>query len=132
MNNEKRRISDLLREKNEKEHAIQVLRNQLSTVQHQQQPAIQMNAQQQHHYQELQKELQRSNEDNYQLSKRLEQQKLSSSNHPNSSDSVQSQLQVMTNELKRLAMENSSWEKKVKANDEILKKSQEKHDQLYR
>ena len=47
LNNEKRRINDLIKEKNEKDMNIQILHTQLDSLQHQQQPT-QLHPQQQH------------------------------------------------------------------------------------
>jgi hypothetical protein len=131
-NNDKRRINELLKETNDKDLNIQVLHAQLSTIQH---PQQQM--------QTFQAEFKRLSEENMQLKQRLaqqqqqhfqQQQQLSSLNlvSNNGTDSANAQLRVISEQIKKLSVDNGNLEKQVKTKELLLKDGQKEKDDLIR
>jgi len=91
----KRRINDLLKEKNDKEREIQILHAQFDSVQHKQQPT-QVNPQQ---IQTLQLQLQRVTEESLRLT---HQQQLTATNLINNGDSSNVQVRVLSDQMKKI------------------------------
>jgi hypothetical protein len=129
-NNDKRRINDLLKETNDKEINIQVLHAQLNASQHPQQQL-----------QTYQVELKRLSEENTQLKQHLtqqqqfqqQQQQLSSMNLINNNgDSSNVQVRVISDQIKKLSVDNGNLEKKLKAKDLLIKEGQKEKDDLLR
>ena len=137
LNNEKRRINDLIKETNDKDRNIQLLHAQLTTIQH---PQQQM--------QTFQVELQRLSEENMQLKQHLAQQKqhfqqqqqqqqqqqfapmnLASSN---GGEPVNAQIRVLSEQMKKLSVDNGNLEKQLKARDASLKDTQKEREDLVR
>jgi len=123
LNSDKRRINDLLKETNEKEINIQVLHAQLNACQHPQQQL-----------QTYQVELKRLTEENHQLKQRFtQQQQLSSMNLiTNNGDSSNVQVRVISDQIKKLSVDNGNLEKQLKAKDLLIKEGQKEKDDLLR
>ncbi|CAM4764507.1 unnamed protein product [Rotaria magnacalcarata] len=130
-NNDKRLINELLKEKNEKEINIQVLHAQLNACQHPQQQI--------HKYEA---EYQRLTEENMQLKQRLthqqqhfqqQQQQYSSLNIMNNNgDATNIQLRVLSEQTKKLSVDNANLEKQISAKDQLIKEVQKEKDDLLR
>jgi len=123
LNSDKRRINDLLKETNDKEINIQVLHAQLNACQ---QPQQQL--------QTYQVEYKRLTEENYQLKQHLtQQQQLSSMNLINNNgDSSNIQVRVISDQIKKLSVDNGNLEKQLKAKDLLIKEGQKEKDDLIR
>lgn len=116
LNNNKRQISDLLNEKNEKDNDIQVLRAQLNTYQPQQQ---------------IQAEFKRLTDENKQLKQQLAQQQYTSLSIINSNaDTTNAQLRVLIEQTKKLSVDNANLEKQLQAKDLLIKEEQKAKDDL--
>ncbi|CAF3327086.1 unnamed protein product [Rotaria socialis] len=130
-NNDKRLINELLKEKNEKEINMQVLHAQLNACQHPQQQI--------HKYEA---EYQRLTEENMQLKQRLthqqqhfqqQQQQYSSLNIMNNNgDATNIQLRVLSEQTKKLSVDNANLEKQTNAKDQLIKEVQKEKDDLLR
>lgn len=123
---EKRRIQELLRERDDKEKMIQSLRNQFETFQ-QQRNAAQLTNQQQQQVQTLQMQNQRLTEDNLQLNKLLSQQQ-----SLNTNDATKMQLRLLQEQIEKVSIKNGDYEKKIKATEALIEKSQKEKDELLR
>jgi len=131
LNNDKRRINDLVKETNEKDINIQVLRSQLSTVQHPQQQ-----------FQTYEVEYRRLNEENMQLKQRLaqqqqhfqqQQQQLSSLNLiNNNTEPTNVQARVLNDQIRKLSIDNGKLEKQLSAKELLTKEIQKEKDDLIR
>jgi len=132
LNNDKRRINDLVKETNEKDINIQVLRSQLSTVQHPQQQ-----------FQTYEVEYRRLNEENMQLKQRLaqqqqhfqqQQQQLSSLNliNNNNTEPTNVQARVLNDQIRKLSIDNGKLEKQLSAKELLTKEIQKEKDDLIR
>ncbi|CAM4908349.1 unnamed protein product [Rotaria socialis] len=129
--NDKRLINELLKEKNEKEINMQVLHAQLNACQHPQQQI--------HKYEA---EYQRLTEENMQLKQRLthqqqhfqqQQQQYSSLNIMNNNgDATNIQLRVLSEQTKKLSVDNANLEKQTNAKDQLIKEVQKEKDDLLR
>lgn len=127
LENEKRRIHDLLREKDEKEKTIQLLRSQIDALQ-QHQNSSQLTNQQQHQFQSLQLQIQRLTDDNIHLNQRLSQQPQTM----NANDSTNAHIRLLRDQLEKVSVKNGEYEKKAKANDALIEKHQKEKDELIR
>jgi hypothetical protein len=131
LNNDKRRINDLVKETNENDINIQVLRSQLSTVQHPQQQ-----------FQTYEVEYRRLNEENMQLKQRLaqqqqhfqqQQQQLSSLNLiNNNTEPTNVQARVLNDQIRKLSIDNGKLEKQLSAKELLTKEIQKEKDDLIR
>ncbi len=132
LNNDKRRINDLVKETNEKDINIQVLRSQLSTVQHPQQQ-----------FQTYEVEYRRLNEENMQLKQRLaqqqqhfqqQQQQLSSLNliNNNNTEPTNVQARVLNDQIRKLSIDNGKLEKQLSVKELLTKEIQKEKDDLIR
>jgi hypothetical protein len=134
--NDKRRINDLLKETNDKDINIQVLHAQLNSIQHPQQQ-----------FQSFQVELKRLTEENMQLKQRVaqqqqhfqQQQQLSSMNLLNNNnnntppvDATNAQVRVLSEQMKKLSVDNGNFEKQLKAKELLIKEGQKEKDDLIR
>jgi hypothetical protein len=138
-NTDRRRINDLLKEKADKDMNIQILHAQLEALKQHQQAPVQLNTQQQHQFHAMQLQLQRLTEENSQLNQRLSQQQqhfqqqhLSSINAVNTNDSGNMQLRVMSEHMKKLSVDNANMEKKVAANELLIKQLQKDKEDIYK
>jgi hypothetical protein len=127
-NNDKRRIAELVKETNEKDNNLQVLRVQLNSVQHPQQQL-----------QSYQVEFKRLTEENMQLKQRLSQQhqqlsslNLTHNNNNNNNDSTNVQVRVLTEQIKKLSVDNGNLEKQLNTKDLVIKEAQKEKDDLLR
>ena len=131
-NNDKRRIGELMKEANEKDMSIQVLHAQLNSIQHPQQQL-----------QSYQVELKRVTDENIQLKQRIAQQQqhfqqqqqlssmnLISNNNNNNTDSTNIQVRVLSDQMKKLSVDNGNLEKQVNNKDLIIKELQKEKDDL--
>jgi len=113
LNIEKCRIHDLLREKDEKEKMIELLRNQ-----------------QQHQFQSLTVQIQRLTDENLQLNKRLSQQQ--QQQPMNTNDGTNAHLRLLQEQIEKVSIINGDYEKKIKANESLIEKNQKEKDELIR
>jgi hypothetical protein len=135
-NNDKCRINDLIKETTEKDLNIQVLHAQLNACQ---QPQQQI--------QTYQAEFKRLTEENMQLKQRLaqqqqqfqQQQQLSSmnlinnnNNNNNNGDAANVQVRVISDQIKKLSVDNGNLEKQLKAKELLIKEIQKEKDDLFR
>jgi len=112
LNTEKRRNNDLLKDKSDKEREIQILHAQLDTIQHQQEPTP---AHPQQKIQTLELQLKRITEENIHLNHQLsQQQQLAASNLTNTDNSSNMRVQVLSEQIKKLSVDNANLEKKSK------------------
>lgn len=123
---EKRRIQELLRERDDKEKTIQSLRNQFDAFQ-QQRNSAQLTTQQQHQVQTLQLQNQRLTEDNLQLNKILSQQQ-----SLNTNDASKMQLRLLQEQIEKVSVKNGDYEKKIKVAEALIEKSQKERDEVLR
>lgn len=112
LNIERRRIHDLLREKDENEKMIELLRNQ-----------------QQHQFQSLTVQIQRLTDENLQLNKRLSQQQ---QQPMNTNDATNAHLRLLQEQIEKVSIINGDYEKKIKANESLIEKNQKEKDELIR
>jgi metal-dependent amidase/aminoacylase/carboxypeptidase family protein len=143
LSNEKRRSNELQSDKHGKEMNIQMLKAQIDALQHQHQPT-QLNSQQQHlqQFQAMQLQLQRLTEENMKLTQRLsqqqhfqqqqQQQQLASLNPMGSNDAGNMQVRVLSEQMKKLSVDNAAWEKKAEAHEGAFKQAQKEKDDLLR
>jgi hypothetical protein len=131
LNAEKRRNNDLLKEKNDKEREIQILHAQLDSTQHKTEPSSKAHPQQK--LQTLELQLQRITEDNILLTQQLAQQKQHvASNLINSNDAANMKVQVLSEQIKKLSVDNANWEKKANSNELLAKEAQKEKEDLIR
>jgi beta-galactosidase/beta-glucuronidase len=129
LNTEKRRINVFLKEKSDKEKEIQILHAQLDTIQHKQQPS-QIHPPQN---QTLQLQLQRLTEENIHLNQQLtQQQQLTASSLINNGDSTNVQVRVLSDQIKKLSVDNANLEKKANSNELLAKEAHKEKDDLIR
>lgn len=128
LNNDKRRISELVKETNEKDRNIQVLHAQLNACQ---QPQQQL--------QTYQAESKRLTEENNQLKQRLTQQQqqpqfspMSLINNNNNTDPGNVQVRVLSDQIKKLSVDNGNFEKQLKAKELLIKEIQKEKDEVIR
>ena len=143
LNNEKRRVNDLMRAVNDKDLNIQALHARLD-VSKQQQPPTQLNAQQQSQFQTLQLQIQRLTEDNIQLNQSLaqqqqqqqqqhfQQQQFSSLNTINPNDPVHMQNRILNEQMKKVSLDNAEWEKTVKTKQALVQQVQKEKEDILR
>ena len=134
LNTEKRRINDLLKEKNEKERDIQILHAQLDAVQHKQQaaPSNSKPQPQNQEVQQLQVQLQRLTEENQRLTKQVAQQSASSNATSNGGDSNNAQVRVLSEQMKKLSVDNATLDKKAKSLESRVEEAQKQNEDLTR
>ncbi len=127
-NNDKRRIGELMKESNEKDMNIQVLHAQLNSIHNPQQQL-----------QTYQTQLKRLTDENMQLKQSFtqqqhfqQQQQLSSMNliNNNNPDSTNIQVRVLSDQMKKLSVDNGNLEKQVNNKDLIIKELQKEKDDL--
>jgi len=126
LNAEKHRNNDLLKDKNDKEREIQILHAQLDSVQHRTEPSTVSPP-----VQALEFQLKRITEENRLLTHQLaqQQQQLATSNLSNASIM---QVQVLTEEIKKLSVINGNLEKKVHGHDLLVQEAQKERENLLR
>jgi hypothetical protein len=115
--NDKHRINELMKETNEKDLNIQVLHAQLNSRQHPQQQI-----------QSYQVEFKRLSEENMQLKQQqhFQQQQLSSLNFMNNNgDSTNIQVRVLSDQIKKLSVDNGNLEKQLKSKDLLIKEKED-------
>lgn len=117
LNVEKRRIQDLLHEKDDKEKTIQSLRNQLDGFQHQ--------------HQNLQLQIHNLTEENIQLNKRSTQH-FQQPQAMNTNDSTNAHIRLLREQIEKVSVKNGEYEKKIKANEALIEKYQKEKDDLIR
>jgi hypothetical protein len=132
LNDDKRRINDLLKETNEKDINIQVLHAQLNACQQQPQQQLQT----------YQAELKRLTEENIQFKQRFaqqqhfqqqQQQQLSSMGLiNNNTDSTNIQVRVLSDQIKKLSVDNGNFEKQLKTKELLIQEIQKEKDDLLR
>ena len=115
LNLERRRYNDLLNEKNNKEREIQILQTQLNSSQHKNE-RIHVESQ------TLELQVQRITKEN--------NQQLSTSNIMNIGNATNLQIQVLSEQVKKLSVDNANWEKKVKNNELLIKEIQHEKEDL--
>jgi len=133
---DKRRINELINDGKEKDFTIQGLRAQLNAFQHPQQQI-----------QPYQLQIQRLTDENIQLKQRLSQQQQyiqqqlpsmnllnnNNNNHNNSnSEPSDVQLRVLSEQVKKLSVDNGNLEKQLKSKDQTYKDFQKEKDDLIR
>jgi hypothetical protein len=129
LNAEKRRNNDLLKEKIDKEREIQILHAQLdSTQQKTESSSSKVHPQQK--LQTLELQLQRVTEDNILLTQQLAQH--TASNLINTNDAVNMKLQVLSEQIKKLSVDNANWEKKANSNELLAKEAHKEKEDLIR
>jgi hypothetical protein len=130
LNTEKRRNNELSKEKNEKDREIQILHAQLDSVHHKHEPT-QVNPQK---LQTLESQLKRITEENIHLKNQLvqQQQQLTSSSSNNTGDASNVQVQVLSEQMKKLSVDNANWEKKAHSNELLAKEAQKEKEDLIR
>lgn len=109
LNAEKRRNQELLKEKQEKERENQILHAQLDSAHQQKQGAA--------------AQPKRATEDNLQQAQ---------SNVNATADAANMKLQMLSEQLKKLSMDNASWEKKAHSNELLAKEAQKEKEDLTR
>ena len=146
LNNEKRRSNELQADRHSKEMNIQMLKAQIDALQQQQRQPTNSNSQQQQQQQQqqqfqlLQSQLQRLTEENMKLSQQRSQQQhfqqqqpqLSSLNPMGSNDAGNMQVRVLSEQMKKLSVDNAAWEKKAEAHEVAFKQAQKEKDELLR
>ncbi|CAF3407819.1 unnamed protein product [Rotaria sp. Silwood1] len=133
LNTEKVRNNVLLKEKSEKEREIQQLHAQLDSVHHKHE-SINAHPQQQHQQiQKLELQLQRVTEENIHLNHQLaQQQQLAASNLIHTGDASNLKIQVLSDQIKKLSVDNGHLEKKAKSNELLAKEAQKEKEDLIR
>ena len=147
LNNEKRRVNDLMKAVNDKDLNIQALHGRLDASKHQQ-PPTQLNAHQQNQFQTLQLQIQRLTEDNIQLNQSLaqqqhqqqqqqkqqhfQQQQFSSLNTNNPNDPVHMQNRILNEQMKKVSLDNAEWEKNVKTSQALVQQVQKEKEDIVR
>ena len=111
---DKRRITELIQETNDKDRNIQVLHAQLNSIQHPQQQQIQS----------YQVEFQRLRDENTQLKQHLSQQHFQQQQQvapmnilPTNNESSDVQFRVLSEQVKKLSVDNGNLEKQLKARE---------------
>lgn len=135
LNSEKLRYNVLLKEKTDKEREIQILHAQLDTIQHKHEPTqSHPQHQQQQKMQTLELQLKRITEENMHLNNQLQQQQQQflASKSMNTGDGSNIQLQVLSEQVKKLSVDNAHLEKKAKSNELLTQEAQVKNENLTR
>ena len=145
LGDEKRRNHDLQIDKHGKEMTIQMLKAQIDALQHQQQPTQLNPQQQQQQQQQFQSQLHRLKEENMRVNQLLsqqqhfqqqqqqqQQQQLASLNPMGSNDAGNMQVRVLSEQMKKLSVDNAAWEKKAEAHEAAFKQAQKEKDDLFR
>ncbi|CAF0896295.1 unnamed protein product [Rotaria sordida] len=135
LNAEKLRNNVLLKEKNDKEHDIQMLHVRLNSIQHKHESINAHPQQQQQQIQKLELQLQRVTEENIHLNQQLaqhQQQQLVTSNLIHTGDSSNLRLQVLSEQIKKLSVDNAHLEKKAKSNELLAHEAQKEREDLIR
>lgn len=114
---EKRRNHDLLKDKQDKDREIQILHAQLDSIQ---QKSDLSNP--------IQLELKRLTDENLLLTRQVAQQSSSS----NSNDASDKRIQVLSEQMKKLSVDNANWEKKAINSELLLKEIQKEKEELVR
>ncbi|CAF1140892.1 unnamed protein product [Adineta steineri] len=127
LNTEKRRNNDLVKEKAEKQREIQMLHAQLDSVQHKTDSTQAHQPQQQ----KLELQLKRLTEENLRLNQQLTQH-LTTSNVTNTGDASNMKFQVLSEQMKKLSVDNANWEKKAHSNELLAKEAQKEKEDLIR
>jgi len=122
LNTEKRRNNELLKDKSDKEREIQILHAQLDSIHHKHEPTSSHSSQQK--LQTLELQLQRITEDNI----RLNQQFTTS----NTDDSSNIKVQVLSEQIKKLSVDNGNLEKKAHSKELLAKEAQKEKEDLIR
>ncbi|CAF3462757.1 unnamed protein product [Rotaria socialis] len=130
LNGEKHRSNVLLKEKTDKELEIQMLHAQLDSVQHKHEPTN-VHPQQRQQMQTIELQVKRLTEENIHLNHQLTQQ-LSTSKLIQTGDSSNLQVQVLSDQIKKLSVDNGHLEKKVKSNELLAKEAQQEKENLNR
>jgi hypothetical protein len=126
LNTEKRRNNELLKDKSDKEREIQILHAQLDSIHHKHEPTSSHSSQQK--LQTLELQLQRITEDNIRLNQQLSQQLTTS----NTGDSSNIKVQVLSEQIKKLSVDNGNLEKKAHSNELLAKEAQKEKEDLIR
>jgi hypothetical protein len=130
LNTEKRRNNDLLKDKSDKEREIQILHAQLDSVlhKHESTPSV---VHPQQKLQTLELQLKRITEENIHLNHQLSQQQQQFA-APNPGDSSNMQVHVLSEQIKKLSVDNANLEKKAHSNELLAKEAQKEHQNLIR
>jgi chromosome segregation ATPase len=131
LNTEKRRNNDLLKDKSDKEREIQILHAQLDSVLHKHEPTPSVVHPQQK-LQTLELQLKRITEENIHLNHQLSQQQQQQFAAPNPGDSSNMKVQVLSEQIKKLSVDNANLEKKVNSNELLAKETQKEQQNLIR
>jgi hypothetical protein len=126
LNKEKHRNNDLLKDKSDKEREIEILHAQLDSIHHKHESTSSSHPQQK--LQTLELQLQRITEDNIRLNYQLSQQLPTS----NIGDSSNIKVQVLSEQIKKLSVDNANWEKKANSNELLAKEAQKEKEDLIR
>ena len=88
--------------------------------------------QQQEHIQTLELQLKRLTEENIHLNQQLTQQQHTSSNLINIGASTNVKIQVLSEQVKKLSIDNANWEKQAHNNELLAKEIQKEKEDLIR
>jgi chromosome segregation ATPase len=128
LNTEKRRNNDLLKEKSDREREIQILHAQLDSIQYKPEPT---SPHSQQNIQTLELQLKRVAEENIHLNHQLaQQQQLTTSNLTNTGDLSNMKVQVLSEQIKKLSVDNANLEKKANSNESLAKEAQKEKERL--
>jgi chromosome segregation ATPase len=131
LNTEKRRNNDLLKEKSDREREIQILHAQLDSIQYKHEPT---SPHSQQNIQTLELQLKRVAEENihlnHQLAQQQQQQQLTTSNLTNTGDLSNMKVQVLSEQIKKLSVDNANLEKKANSNESLAKEAQKEKERL--
>ena len=127
LNTEKRRNNELSKEKTDKDREIQILHAQLDSVHHKHEPT-KVDSQK---LQTLELQLKRITEENMHLNQQLTQQ-LTTSSFIHTGDSSTAKVQVLSEQIKKLSVDNANLEKKAHSNELLAKEAQKEKEDLIR
>jgi chromosome segregation ATPase len=125
LQNEKRRVNELSKDKSEKEREIQILHAQLDSIQTKQ---VSTSTSQQSH-QVLQVPIQRLTEENAQL---RQQQEVTNAHAVSNGDGINIQLHVLNEQIKKLSVDNANLDKKANRYESLTDEIQKQKDDLTR
>lgn len=135
LNAEKLRFNVLLKEKSDKEREIQILHAQFNATQHKHE-ATNTNPHQRQQLQTLELQVKRLTEENinltHQLAQQQQQQLVTSKLVASGGDSSNIQFQVLSDQIKKLSVDNAQLEKKAKSNELLAKEAQQEKENLHR
>ena len=130
LNAEKRRNNELLKEKADKEREIQILHAQLDSTHHKVESTSSSKGNPQQKLQALELQLQRVTEDNIHLTQQLAQQ--TASTLTSTSDAGNMKVQVLSEQIKKLSVDNANLEKKAHSNELLAKEAHKEKEDLIR